>query len=129
MTKTELLNIGLTPEQVREVQKLHGRDIVRHKERGEPEENQRIRDAIAGLLPMLRRKIVLKQLLAEASRLYYEESQRKEKGRYAVFEEAPKQGGPDEEAAKVGKGDLSEAEQMRSEITAVEEKEEISHVE
>lgn len=129
MTKTELLNIGLTPEQVREVQKLHGRDIVRHKERGEPEENQRIRDAIAGLLPMLRRKIILKQLLAEASRLYYEESQRKEKGRYAAFEEAPKQGYPDEETAKVGKGDLSEAEQMRSEITAVEEKEEISHVE
>ena len=55
MTKTELLNIGLTPEQVREVQKLHGRDIVRHKERGEPEENQEIRNAVAGLLPMLRR--------------------------------------------------------------------------
>ena len=129
MTKTELLNIGLTPEQVREVQKLHGRDIVRHKERGEPEENQRIRDAIVCMLPMLRRKIVLKQLLAEASRLYYEESQRKEKGRYAAFEEAPKQGDPDEETAKVGKSDLSEVEQARSEITAVEEKEEISHVE
>ena len=129
MTKTELLNIGLTPEQVREVQKLHGRDIVRHKERGEPEENQEIRNAVAGLLPMLRRKIVLKQLLAEASRLYYEESQRKEKGRYAAFEEAPKQGDPDEEAAKVGKPDFTEAEQMRSEITAVEDKGCVNHAE
>lgn len=55
MTKTELTALGLEPEAIKAIQRIHGQDMQKLTARLQnPTKNDAMRTAIAAMLPMIR---------------------------------------------------------------------------
>lgn len=76
MRRSELLALGVPEASIREIQRTHGEEVQKAQRTAfEPSlrENDRTREAIAAMLPMLKTPRSLAIVLDEVSYLYYAE--------------------------------------------------------
>jgi hypothetical protein len=74
MKKSELLGLGVPEAAIREIQRIHGEEVTKAQRVAfEPtrRENDRMREAIAALLPMLKTPRSLNAVLNTANYQYY----------------------------------------------------------
>lgn len=75
MKKSELEALGLSAETIKAIQIIHGRDINALQAKGGAKtQNKDIRDAISAMLPMIRKRENLTELLRRVNSLYYIEN-------------------------------------------------------
>lgn len=74
MKKTDLLALGLTEEQIKAVQAMHGDAIIRMKAKWKSGSDDLTRTAIIAMVPMLKDPKNLKQILATVNYLYHAEN-------------------------------------------------------
>lgn len=79
MKKMELLGLGLTPEQVKTVMCIHSEDMSNLRlKQGKSMEREGYINAITNMLPLIKRRDDLKQIIALVNRLYYLEARSEE---------------------------------------------------
>lgn len=74
MKKPELEALGLTYEQIRAVQRIHGADMAQLAKKNAPASNDHTRTAVAAMLPMIHSPLHLRQLLANVNHFYHIET-------------------------------------------------------
>lgn len=83
MKKNELAALGLTAEQIRAVQKLHGRDMIELQRKcdldPDRKKNADLRNAIAAVLLTLHRSASLRRVLDYAANVHYWEAHPEER--------------------------------------------------
>ncbi len=74
MKKTELVELGLTTEQIKGIQKIHNKDIMRERRKAEEQaENASTRAAITGVVSALEKPESLARVLQVAKVAYRRE--------------------------------------------------------
>lgn len=98
MKKTELMELGLTPEQIKAVQEIHGKDITRERRiAAEGIENASIRTAINGIVSVLEKPESLAKVLRTAKIAHRREVVQKEICESSGTAAEAKEGKPDEQ--------------------------------
>lgn len=71
MNKEDLLKIGLTEEQIKEVWRLNGVDMANLRKKGTPEEIQHLKNAISCMIEITSDKETLKRMLSDVNYHYH----------------------------------------------------------
>ena len=77
MKKEELMALGLDTETIKQIQKIHGNDMQRYKEKiemGGAIDLAKLRGAIINMIPMLNERESLRRILSDITYLYYKET-------------------------------------------------------
>lgn len=85
MTREELLNLGVPAESINGIMKIHGRDLERLKKKVYKEtanmECEKIREAVANMLPMIKKPENLQEILTEINYYYHVENRKPRKNK------------------------------------------------